>query len=192
MLLTLSLPCSEIDGAALFAGVLRHLLARGTDCSKVIATTHFHELFSTGALDPRELPITFIHMEIMFATPTGEIIDDASTTTITKGENITYLYRAVNGLSLESHAARCAQLFGVPPHVVQRAQYVTELLSVHELPKLLDEAISEEEQLDMDLASAVCQRFLEWDLETQEASFGEVRARLAQVLGRDVDRTDEE
>jgi DNA mismatch repair protein MSH5 len=128
--------------------------------------------------------------------------------------------RAVNGLSLESHAARCAQLFGIPAHVVQRAQYVTyvpysrlkgsilflmmihsnlvllptrrELLSVHELPKLLDEAISEEEQLDMDLASAVCQRFLEWDLETQEASFGEVRARLAQVLGRDVDRTDEE
>jgi DNA mismatch repair protein MSH5 len=68
-----------------------------------------------------------------------------------------------------------------------------ELLSKHELPKLLDEAISEEEQLDMDLASAVCQRFLEWDLETQEASLGEVRARLAQVLGRNVvDQTDEE
>jgi DNA mismatch repair protein MSH5 len=129
--------------------------------------------------------------------------------------------RAVNGLSLESHAARCAQLFGVPAHVVQRAQYVTyvpydrlkdgilfltmihsnfwsclsthrELLSVHELPKLLDEAISEEEQLDMDLASSMCQRFLEWDLGTQEASFGEVRARLAQVLGRDVDCTDGE
>ena len=65
-----------------------------------------------------------------------------------------------------------------------------ELLSVHELPKLLDEAISEEEQVDMDLASAVCQRFLEWDLETQEPSLG-VRARLAQVLGR-VDRADEE
>lgn len=67
-----------------------------------------------------------------------------------------------------------------------------ELLAVHELPKILDEAISEEEQLDMGLASAVCQRFLEWDLETQEVSSGEVRARLAQVLGRDVDRTDEE
>jgi DNA mismatch repair protein MSH5 len=129
--------------------------------------------------------------------------------------------RAVSGLSLESHAARCAQLFGVPAHVVQRAQYVTyvsydrlyrkyldedepvplilvfvaihrELLSLHELPKLLDEAISEEEQLDMDLASAVCQRFLEWDLETQEASLGEVRERLAQVLGRDVGSADEE
>ena len=36
--------------------------------------------------------------------------------------------RAVNGLSLESYAARCAGLFGVPAHVVQRAQYVTYVL----------------------------------------------------------------
>ncbi|KAI9464933.1 DNA mismatch repair protein MutS [Lactarius psammicola] len=147
-------------GAGLFAGVLRHLLARGSDCPKVIATTHFHELFSTGILEPQKLPITFVHMEL------------------------TRCDRAVNGLSLESHAARCAELFGVPTHVVQRAQYVTELLSIHELPRLLDEAISEEDQLDMDLASAVCQRFLEWNLETQEASLEDVRARLAQVLGR--------
>jgi len=67
-----------------------------------------------------------------------------------------------------------------------------ELLSAHELPKLLDEAISEEEQLDMDLASEMCQRFLEWDLEDQEASMGEVRARLAQVLGRDMDGSEDE
>lgn len=60
----------------------------------------------------------------------------------------------------------------------------SELLSTHELPKLLDEALSEEDQLDMDLASAVCQRFLEWNIETQEASSEDVRARLAQVLGR--------
>jgi DNA mismatch repair protein MSH5 len=115
----------------------------------------------------------------------------------------------VNGLSLESHAARCAELFGVPSHVVQRAQYVTyaifrrlkgddlirpsgrELLSAHELPKLLDEAILEEEQLDMDLASAVSQRFLEWDLE-EEAPLGEVREKLTKVIGRDVDRSDDE
>ncbi|KAI9451401.1 DNA mismatch repair protein MutS [Russula earlei] len=185
-----------LDGAALFAGVLKHLLARGSDCPKVLATTHFHELFSTGALEPQKLPITFIHMEIMFTTRSGEIIDDSSTI-VTKGESITYLYRtpadgmrdrAVNGLSLESHAARCAQLFGVPAHVVRRAQYVTELLSAHELPKLLDEAISEEEQLDMDHASAICERFLEWDLEAQDASMEEVRERLAQVLGLDMDQ----
>ena len=63
---------------------------------------------------------------------------------------------------------------------------------MHELPRLLDEAISEEEQLDMDLAEAVCQRLLEWDLGSQEASMGEVRTRLAQVLGRSVDRSEDE
>lgn len=179
----------KIDGAGLFAGVLKHLLARGSDCPKVIATTHFHELFSTGALDPQELPITFVHMEIMFATRGGEIID-SDTTRVTKGEleSLTFLYRAVNGLALDSHAARCAQLFGIPAHVVQRAQYVTELLSADELPKLLDEAISEEEQLEMDLASKICQRFLEWDLESQAALMGETRERLAQVLGRDIEQ----
>lgn len=93
------------DGAGLFAGVLKHLLARGSDCPKVIATTHFHELFSTGsgALDPlsQKLPITFVHMEIMFATRGGEIITDAaSSTTVTKAENITYLYRSVDPLSI--------------------------------------------------------------------------------------------
>lgn len=122
-------------------------------------------------------------MEVMFTTRAGEIINGSSPGVI-KGDSITYLYRAVNGLSLESHAARCAELFGVPTHVVQRAQYVTELLSTHELPRLLDEVISEEDQLDMDLASAVCQRFLEWNLETQEVSLEDIRARLAQVLGR--------
>lgn len=67
-----------------------------------------------------------------------------------------------------------------------------ELLSSHELPRLLDEAISEEEQLDMDLAEGVCQRLLEWDLGTQETSMGEVRTRLAQVLGRGMDSSEDE
>jgi len=80
------------DGAGLFAGVLKYLLARGTECPKVIATTHFHELFTTGALEPQELPITFIHMEIMFVTHSGEVIDDSSST-ITKSDSITFLYR---------------------------------------------------------------------------------------------------
>jgi DNA mismatch repair protein MSH5 len=81
-------------------------------------------------------------MEVMFTTKSSEIIKDSATST--KGESITYLYRsvtwapifngvivdavcgrAVDGLSLESYAARCAELFGVPAHVVQRAQYVT-------------------------------------------------------------------
>ena len=39
-------------------------------------------------------------MEIMFATRDGEIIADGASTTITKAENITYLYRLVRFLSI--------------------------------------------------------------------------------------------
>jgi DNA mismatch repair protein MSH5 len=85
----------KTDGAGLFAGVLKHLLARGSDCPKVIATTHFHELFTTGLLEPEKLPITFVYLEIMFATRSGEIIDGGTSGTI-KGETITYLYRLVS------------------------------------------------------------------------------------------------
>jgi DNA mismatch repair protein MSH5 len=83
------------DGAGIFAGVLQHLLSRGTDCPKVIATTHFHELFSTGALEPQKLPVTFMHMKIMFATDNGEVMNDSSST-VTKSDAITFLYRLVS------------------------------------------------------------------------------------------------
>jgi DNA mismatch repair protein MSH5 len=94
----------DSDGAGLFAGVLKHLLSRGSDCPKVITTTHFHELFTIGALEPQTLPITFVHMEIMFATRGGEVIDGASaSSTVTKSENITYLYRLVSCYSAPQH-----------------------------------------------------------------------------------------
>jgi len=73
-------------------------------------------------------------------------------------------------------------------HIIFSLAAGSELLSADELPKLLDEAISEEEQLEMDLASKICQRFLEWDLESQAALMGETRERLAQVLGRDIEQ----
>ena len=44
-------------------------------------------------------------MEIMFATRSGEIIDGASSTPVTKGENITYLYRLVFMLRRNSPGA---------------------------------------------------------------------------------------
>lgn len=71
--------------------------------------------------------------------------DDSSvdaTRTARPGEKITYLYRSVSvhcslmvemlksycrvapGLSLRSHAAQCAELYGLPKPVVERAQYI--------------------------------------------------------------------
>lgn len=64
----------------------------------------------------------------------------------------------------------------------------SELLTKHELGKLLEENMTDEERLDLQDAEEVARRFLEWDLTSDEAlRQTSVKARLAGVLGRDPD-----
>ncbi|KAI6030817.1 DNA mismatch repair protein MutS [Pisolithus orientalis] len=106
------------------------------------------------------------------------------------GERITYLYRVAPGLSYGSHATQCAAMYGLPYRIVARAGYVSELLATYELGKLLEERMSEEELLDLQEAEKVARRFLEWDLTSEEAAHQTgVKARLAQILGREVDQS---
>lgn len=128
------------------------------------------------------------------------------------GEKITYLYRSfpfsflrhicssdillllsrvAKGLSLNSHAAKCAEICGVPTRMVERAQYVSRLLVAHELNQLLDEGMSEVERLDLAEAEKVCRRFLRWDMKAEaEREDGWVKVKLGHVLGRDSDEMD--
>ncbi|KAG1751159.1 DNA mismatch repair protein MutS [Suillus lakei] len=129
------------DGTGLFCGVIKHLLSRGSQCPKVLAATHFHEVFQKDMLDPHKFPITFLHMQVLFTSSKGNLLNpgDVSisgdsestnherlepTSVVAPGEKITYLYRVSPGLSCNSHAAQCAMMFGLPSRIVQRAQYV--------------------------------------------------------------------
>ncbi|KAL1699469.1 DNA mismatch repair protein MutS [Schizophyllum commune] len=231
------------DGAGLFCGVLKHLLDRGPDCPKVMAATHFHDVFREDLLDPESVPIAFLHMQVMFEkedttfggrqtsfgrpdtaargyeTPINGQETPASRLTTplpsapARGEKITYLYRVAEGLSLNSHAAQCAEIFGLPAEICARAQYdlkstalalasrdfgcvgrhrclsrfpaacLARLISTHELGQLLDEEMSEKERDELEEAEAVCRRFLAWNLGDDDGT--EVKGKLAKVLGRE-------
>ncbi|KAJ7675742.1 DNA mismatch repair protein MutS [Mycena polygramma] len=205
---TFSLSGLSSYGAGLFCGVLKHLLNRGPDCPKVLVATHFHDVFREDLLDPDTVPITFLHMQVMFTSSSGQILDPNSPHRLvkptlnsaasqdghgaSKGEKITYLYRQVavaEGLSLDSHAAKCAEIFGVPSRIVERAQHVSHLISTHELGKLLDEEMTDKEREDLADAEAVCRKFLQWNLEGDGG--GNVKGRLAEVLGRKDEAGDE-
>ena len=99
--------------------------------------------------------------------------------------------RVAKGFSLDSHAAKCAEICGIPTRMVERAQYVSQLLVAHELGQLLDEGMNEEERLDLADAEKVCRRFLRWDLKAEaEREDGRVKEKLGHVLGRDSDEMD--
>lgn len=58
------------------------------------------------------------------------------------------------------------------------------LISTHNVTRLLDEAMTPAEVNELEAAEAVCRRFLEWDLDNFDCEEpGGVKARLAEVLG---------
>ncbi|KAJ6559109.1 DNA mismatch repair protein MutS [Mycena vulgaris] len=174
-----------LDGAGLFCGVLKHLLNRGPNCPKVLAATHFHDVFREDLLDPDAVPITFLHMQVMFTSSSGHVLDAPSPNRCRQQSHLESADESGGRqarLSLDSHAAKCAEIFGVPSRIVRRAQHVSQLISTHELGRLLDEEMTDTERVDLEDAEAVCRKFLQWNLEGDGG--GNVKGRLAEVLGR--------
>lgn len=92
------------DGAGLFCAVIQHLLGlhtKGISCTpKVLAATHFHEIFTNGLLNSR-LRIEYMHMEAMLSKTSGQLvgIEDATAAIGADGNDVAeqieihYLYR---------------------------------------------------------------------------------------------------
>lgn len=93
----------------MFCGVLRHFIDRGKDCPKVLAATHFHDVFRQDLLDAESLPIAFLHMQVLFTNANGDLVGASDSVNleanefdenetdpgalVRPGERITYLYR---------------------------------------------------------------------------------------------------
>lgn len=102
---------SSNDGAALACGVFEHLLNAPLDLRpKVLAATHFHEIFENGFLPPRP-GLQFAHMEI-------RLDEDAEETS----DQISYLYTLREGRSTSSFGTACAAMNGIPVEIVKRAE----------------------------------------------------------------------
>lgn len=101
--------------------------------------------------------------------------------------------RVAQGLCLDSYASKCALVFGIAPRLVQRAKYISDLLSAHAVGELLDENMTPDEQHDLADAEAVCRRFLAWDLRTDQEDGDRKGAKgwLREILSREEEgRTD--
>lgn len=74
--------CASVpDGAGLACGIFEYLLSLGDERPKVLAATHFHEIFENGFL-PERPSLSFGHMEVRV----DEEIANAK-------EQVTYLYK---------------------------------------------------------------------------------------------------
>ncbi|KAF9331320.1 MutS protein msh5 [Podila minutissima] len=138
---------TSADGAGLFCGTIEHFATRlAADRPKVVATTHFHELFENRLLDT-SLPISFHMMEIY------QEADD---------QDATFLFRVVPGKNPSSLGPACAASSGVPMQVVKRGAYLSRLFRRYEVVVPI---MSEHELELMTMYEALVRMFVSLDLD---------------------------
>jgi DNA mismatch repair protein MSH5 len=108
---------STVDGAALFDALLNHFLQMGHgNAPKVLAATHFHEIFERRGF--KQHPhLGMRHISV--AVDPGALRLD---------EKVKYLHVLREGRNTESLGCHCAAISGVTSTMVERANQITRLL----------------------------------------------------------------
>lgn len=109
---------NEVDGAALFHALIDHFLGLGSgNAPKVLAATHFHEIFDSGSLQQRP-GLGLAHMSVSIDPGASQSED-----------KVRFLYELRTGHSTDSFGCHCAAINGVDAAVVDRARRIAESLA---------------------------------------------------------------
>lgn len=156
---------NAMDGAGLVTALLDHFLNLGDEAPKVLAATHFHEIFEHNFL--RDSPrLAHAHMDVRVDLEAKE-----------REDQVTYLFRLTAGRSSSSFGSRCAEMNGVDLAVVQRADAIALLLARGEDLRAVCARLTEDETDRLEEAEFVAREFLEMDLSEAPLRDGKIAAR---------------
>lgn len=150
----------SLDGVGLMTALLDHFTSMGQSRPKVLAATHFHEIFEGDFLQAYP-NLAFAHMDIHLDldTPVTE-------------EQVTYLFQLVSGRSTSSFGSRCAAMNGIGEEIVARAEELVLLQARNEDLEFACSVLSEEESRKLQRAELTARRFLEQDYSLMPHSDG--------------------
>lgn len=144
---------NTVDGAGLMTALLHHFSALGSERPKLLAATHFHEIFEADLLQESE-ELAFAHMDVHVDFDT-QVVED----------QVTYLFNLKPGRSVSSFGSRCAAMNGIDQAIVDRAEAIMLLLVRGEDLEAACSKLSEEEEYKLQKAEDIARAFLEQDIE---------------------------
>lgn len=144
---------NAVDGAGLMTALLQHFSSLGSERPKLLAATHFHEIFEAGCLQ-ESTELAFAHMEVHVDFDTLVVEDQ-----------VTYLFNLKAGRSVSSFGSRCAVMNGIDQAIVDRAEAIMLLLVRGEDLEAACSKLSEEEEYKLQKAEVVARAFLQQDIE---------------------------
>ncbi|KAF4415392.1 DNA mismatch repair MSH5 [Fusarium acutatum] len=170
------------DGAGLLAALLDYYLSLGPECPRLLAATHFHEVFECGYLENHN-GLRIAHMNVRMDW-NASVVDD----------QVTFLFNLEYGHSTSSFGGRCAALNGVPSAVVERAENISKLLARNEDLGAVCASLSQAEEVQLGKAEMTARLFLsetfgdqdEANLNGEEHTRGSIIEVLEDILSPDI------
>ncbi|KAF5679949.1 DNA mismatch repair MSH5 [Fusarium circinatum] len=170
------------DGAGLLAALLDYYLSLGPECPRLLAATHFHEVFECGYLENHN-GLRIAHMNVRMDW-NASLVDD----------QVTFLFNLEYGHSTSSFGGRCAALNGVPSAVVERAENISMLLARNEDLSAVCARLSQVEEVQLGKAEMTARLFLsktfgdqdEANLNREEHTRGSIIEVLEDILSPDI------
>ncbi|KAF4949592.1 hypothetical protein FGADI_8787 [Fusarium gaditjirri] len=170
------------DGAGLLAALLDYYLSLGPECPRLLAATHFHEVFECGYLENHS-GLRVAHMNIRMNWD-ALLVDD----------QVTFLFNLEYGHSTSSFGGKCAALNGVPSAVVERAENISKLLARNEDLSTVCARLSRAEEVQLGKAEMTARLFLSETFGAQdkansngkEDTMGSITEVLEEILSPDI------
>ncbi|PGH34737.1 DNA mismatch repair protein MSH5 [[Emmonsia] crescens] len=168
------------DGAGLACGLFEYLLSLAEKRPKVLAATHFHEIFENGFLPPRK-ELGFGYMEVQ-VDPAARDVEN----------QVTYLYNFRSGRSNASFGTNCAALNGIDAAIISRANEIGTLAARGEDLVVICAKMSVDEMDELEEAENMARRFLGADFSHRPTNHAAIRsennerpeALLGNIIGK--------
>lgn len=177
------------DGPGLFGSILT-TLAKDPHCPRVIACTHFHELFQPHILSTQVNGIQHYTTEVLLCgNDTNKSFNTSRLSQLdVKGQEnmgLTFLYRLKKGISTQSFGVYCAKICGMKPEIVKRASEISELINQgNDIEDFFSE-VKEDDLLLFQKNQDIIKKFLSWDLDLESSEDTQLLIeKLYNVLNR--------